>query len=250
MALNPSLYTQEQFQSIARAGIIKYCSTKLKHEKELNNFKEPKQQELADLIQELVESGVSKQTLDARRVMYEKCVASLDSCTSDDICITNPEKADKILEFVYDNFGVSNSSGLQKSRYMDVEELILEYYVKYYDVKDAILLFKKRQKVILDEIRDDLTGEGVDVRLLHYSYKRLKADVGLLEQGFSPKEVNSFHDYYESIKEVLLPTETLEEQPIVSEPVQMNPEVEPPIATETPSMCTHKLDLGTPLRTP
>jgi len=62
--------------------------------------------------------------------------------------------------------------------------------------------------------------------------------------------LNGLHDYYESIKDVLLPTETLEDQPIVSEPVQMNPEVEQPIVSETPSMCTHKIDIGTPLRTP
>lgn len=194
----PAVIFQTNIESAKR-----YCIFKFKQETQFNKYRKPLDLELKQLMQDLMEEGLSSRKVNSCRVMFEKSLDAVDVYNPSDKPISNKDRAQGIFEFIVQDFGKGNASSTFKSRYYEAEDKIISYYTRYYDIQDEIKHVKDRLRIRLNELKNEILNEGVPYELLQYVYKRLKTDIeGLKKVG--KEEFDHFDSIYKAIKDDMI----------------------------------------------
>lgn len=157
-----------------------YCLLKLKHELQLKQFKEPFDIELSDLVQNIMEEGISIRNIDNHRTAYEKLVNTYDYSNHNVKKITPGEQSNLIFELMLSHFGRSNNSFASQTKYLEARDNICKYFTRYFESKEAIVEFKLKQSNKLMIVKDEIHAEGIPLPIITYIFKRMKADLNLL----------------------------------------------------------------------
>ena len=194
---------------MSRIDIVKqfttqYCVLRYKQEKALKAFKASLDLEVKDLIQNILEEGISQRNLDNHRTAFDKLIGTHDYYFPDAHVKTPSEKAEIIFGMVLDTISNnrSNSSFACKERYIKATVLIQRYFTRYFEIKNLIADFKSKQSEELSAITEEMKGEGVPLFIVKYVYKRLKADADL--KAISPSELDYSDKLYQDLKETLM----------------------------------------------
>lgn len=204
MSVNLSQFpSQSNFFNYTYEASKKYCVLKYTQEMELNRFKNTLEYDLKQLMQDLTEEGLSSRKINGSRVMYEKSLET-GYTNPNDKKPSNSDKARRIIQFINDEFGIGNASDHFRLKYYHADELLMSYYTKYYDVQDELSKFKHNQRIRLNELRNEIMDNGIPIHVLNYTYKRLKADLGIIKQGFAASELDHADLVYNTIKDDLI----------------------------------------------
>lgn len=182
----------------------RYCILRHKQEKDFKSFKEPLDNELADLMQDLLEECISKRNITNNRVIVEKSIQSSDFITTDKE-LSNAEMVDAIYSGILNNFNNNIRVSSAKHLYIDGEEVIKKYLLRYYEIKDNVDVFKQAQREALNHLTAIIVEQGVAKNILVYSFKRLKADLyARNSEGANDIAIDVYDDIYNKVKDELI----------------------------------------------
>lgn len=189
---------------ITKQLTTQYCVLRYKQEKALKTFKAMLDLEIKDLIQNIIEEGISHRNVENHRTAFEKLIGTSDYFNPGARIKTPSEKAELIFDMMLDTIekNRANNSFAYKERYIKASELIQRYFARYFEVQDIIAAFKSKQSEELSAITEEMKGEGVPLFIVKYVYKRLKADADL--KAISPSELDYSDKLYQDLKETLM----------------------------------------------
>ncbi len=181
-----------------------YCVLRYKQEKSLKAFKASLDLEVKDLIQSILEEGISQRNLDNHRTAFDKLIDTHDYYFPDERGKTPSGKAEIIFGMMLDTISNnrSNSSFACKERYIKSSELIQRYFARYFEIKNLIADYKSKQSEELSVITDEIRDEGIPLHIVKYVYKRLKADIEV--KAISLLELEYSDNLYQDLKENLM----------------------------------------------
>lgn len=182
-----------------------YCIFRFKQEQEFASIKQPLDQELDALLQDILEEGISKRNVNNHRVIYEKTIQAQDFTNPNEI-ITIEQKAENIFRLMLNDFDEHNNFAIvSKSRYIAAEQLLLNYFKRYFEIQDFLDVVKLKHRNALNELTDDITSNAVPKSVLVYSYKRLKADLEVVKnEGDTLEALNYYDNLYAAIRADLI----------------------------------------------
>lgn len=189
---------------ITKQLTTRYCVLRYKQEKSLKAFKASLDLEIKDLIQNILEEGISQRNLDNHRTAFDKLIDTADYTFPDERVKTPSEKAEIIFGMMMDTLDKNRArnSFACKERYIKATELIQRYFTRYFEIKNLIADFKSKQSEELIVITDEIRGYGIPLHIVKYVYKRLKADADL--KAISPSELEYSDNLYQDLKENLM----------------------------------------------
>ena len=192
-------------ESINQAGdlSLEYCFLRYKQDYELKKYRASFDRDIEDCIQEIRENGISKRNIDNHRTVFEKMAN-----TSDWVVTKETEKSpQEIAEFIYSTLihtvesNNSKSMFAYKEQYMRAYNFIIEYYRKYFEIKNAIRDFKEKHSKELNLLVQEIKESGTPIYIAKYIYNKFKLEAKILNH--SPKELNACNEIYENVKDKL-----------------------------------------------
>jgi len=181
-----------------------YCLFRYKQEKEFKSFKNTFDLEMKDLIQDIIEHGISKRNIDNHRTAFEKLLTTSDYNSPDNIEKLPSEKAEIIFHMMLQSITDSKSNNMfaYKDRYIIACDLIQKYFTRYFEIKNTLSNFKSKQSEALSKLSNNIKEEGIPLFIVKYVYKRMKTDLSVI--NISPTEFSYSEDLYNSLKDELL----------------------------------------------
>jgi hypothetical protein len=181
-----------------------YTILKYKQELELKEFKNQYKSEIADLIQEIRENGISKQNIETRRVEYEK------DYNSGDFTFPNRKEPSDIekAEIIYDSLikKVTDSKSNNKYNfiyaYENAKDTIIKYYQRYFEIKNEIDRFKQKQSVESKNLTSEIKDNGIPIYIIVNTYRKVR--VNKSSYDISPRELEYVEELYNRNKDKLL----------------------------------------------
>lgn len=202
-----------------------YCIIRLKQEKELSDFQKQEKSKIECLKHELSECAISiRRIQDAIRM-----VNNFDDFDN----FTFNENISRIYDLIVSSLGENSFT----FRYTECENQIRDYIEKSIGLKNKINDFKKNQSLILKEISDDITLEGIPMYIIRDRYSVLKTQLKFFEiEAFNDpnyyysEEVQNYiktsdEVFADILKDIILSDET--DEPL--KPVEQREQFEPPI---------------------
>lgn len=197
------LLTYEEVVEITKELSKQYCYTRYKQEQELKIYKESFDDEFSDLVQDMAENGLSKRNIDNHRVSYEKLANTGDSY------IPGVEKSPlEIAEFIYEMLmrtveeNKSNNMFAYKEQYVYSHDYVIAYYKRYFEIKNAIKLFKEQHSKELNVIVQEIQLNGIPVYIIKYIYSMWKLDLRANNQ--CARELAHCRAMYDMLKDDLM----------------------------------------------
>lgn len=141
----------ENFREITKELTTQYCQLRHKHEKDLKAYKDSFKKEIADYIQNIIESGISKRNIEYHRSAFEKLVNICDYSSPTQKVKTPEDIAEYIFSMLIQTISENKSNTMfaYKEQYMEAYDSIISYYKKYFEIKFAINEFKKMEYLCL-----------------------------------------------------------------------------------------------------
>lgn len=176
-----------------------YCLLKHNKTQIFKAKKKPYDDELAQLQHGLLEWGVSIKKVNACRVIFEKTKDMADVTNINAIAETPEEKALKVYEIIFNDFGFGNASAFMHQRYVEAKDLVINYVKRYYEIKEELAAIKIQQDDEISELRSKILDQGIPGIQLSYVYNRFKTDWNL-RQIADDVESDYFEDIYDKLK--------------------------------------------------
>lgn len=188
---------------ITKAITVQYCVLRFKQEKSLKEFKANLDTQINDIINDILEEGISKRNVENHRSAFEKLIGATDYFDPSAKIKSPEDKAEIIFDMMLDTIDQnrSNNSFAYKEKYISASDLIKSYFTKFFENKEKVSEFKNKQSQELNIIVEEIRGEGIPLFIVKYVYKRLKADLSLKE--ISPSELDYSDKLYDDLKETL-----------------------------------------------
>lgn len=200
-------------------GIIayakQYCNVRYKQEVEMSNFKNSYKDEMEECVHQLKLGGLSLQKIDFHRVAYENSLLDYEVQDIYDEVVTKTPL--EIAEASYDSIlkslsaNNSNSAHFYKERYTQHRDVIIRYYVRFIETRDATIVKKKELSKRVSDLTQEIKDSGLAFTIVLHMYRRLRLDFKMRQ--LDKEEYDYSVELYDSIKEELFSDlETIEKE--------------------------------------
>ena len=200
--MNDQIRTQEEVTVAIKEYTKMYCKLKYSQEIEAFNYKENFKIEEDNFKQDLKEAGVSKQFIELHRSTYEKHLKM------NEISINKNKTIEEISEFLFNNIidtlnkNSSHNNDYYKEQYLNAKDIIIKYYIRYFEIKNEKQKFKNKQSKILSDLVNFIKDEGISFYIIAALYKSIRHNLKLKQ--FSSNEFAYYEDMYDLIKDEIL----------------------------------------------
>lgn len=199
-----NIISPEEVVNLTKDLATEYCTIRYKHEVELSNFKNSFKEEMKNYVDDLHEEGISRQKLDAHRVIYERSLITNEYNNPNEKRKTPTEIAEISYNSILNSLDTSNSNAsyYHKQKYIEQKQDVLRYYIRYLEIQEATRNLKETQATKLAEITEEIRVSGIPLYIIKYIYKCLKND--FINKKKSPSEFNHCKMMYDLIRDELI----------------------------------------------
>lgn len=197
--MNDQIRTQEEAVTAVEKWAEQYGDLKFLHEIQMWNLKESFKSESDELHQELKEAFVSKQLIEYIRRDYDNKL-KLNEIDNQQIAKSDNELPEILFASIMRSMSanISNSSQFYKDTYLDAKELILKYYVRYFEMKTITRELKESQAKELKELVEEIKDDSVAFYMVTDIYSDVRKNLRTKDK--SPREYECYTQIYNNVK--------------------------------------------------